>query len=146
MGGNFFLSEVLYHYLPAVISHSCLAKHTGRSEDAVSCNSHRDRSTTNPLVQWLPHWDSTAVSWAVNSQTRETFWTEMLLEHLPCFPEITVAEAHRGEGREDLEATGKWHPALFHWSCPAVSTPKDTREGTSLGSSKSWVLLIHSGN
>lgn len=37
----------------------------------------------------------------------------MFLQGLPSFPEITVAEAHRGGGREDLEATGTWHPALI---------------------------------
>lgn len=37
----------------------------------------------------------------------------MLLEGVPSFSEITVAEAHRGGGREDLEATEKWHLALL---------------------------------
>lgn len=40
-------------------------------------------------------------------------WTKMLLKGLPSFSEITVAEAHRGGGREDLEATEKWHLALL---------------------------------
>lgn len=37
----------------------------------------------------------------------------MVFESLPSFSEITVAEAHRDRGREDLEATEKRHLALL---------------------------------
>lgn len=38
----------------------------------------------------------------------------MLLEGLPGFSEITVAEAHRGGGREDLEANLALLPEAIH--------------------------------
>lgn len=130
-----------------LIRQSHLAKHTRRSEHAIYSNSHRDRSTTNPLIQWLPHWDNTAVSWAVNSQTRETFWTKTLLEGLPSFPEVTW-QRHIGVevGRIwKLQESGTW---LCFLKLPSSSTLKDTGGwgGTGLDSSKSWVFLIHAGN
>lgn len=123
-----------------------LAKHTGRSAYAVYSDAYReqtDQQPTLPHIQWLTHGDKTALSWAVNSQTRETFWTEMLLEGLPSFPEITVTEAH------ELEVGRIWKPQKGGtWLCflkvPSSSTPKDAGGGTGLDSSKSWVLLIHS--
>lgn len=50
----------------------------------------------------------------------------MLLDGVPSFSEITVVEAHRGGGREDLKATEKWHLALLPEAIQQ-STPKDTR-------------------
>lgn len=145
MGNFFFLSAAQYHYLPAWISQSHITLQSTQGEVHMrSTPTHRDRST-NPRIQWLTHGDKTALSWAVNSQTRETFWTEMLLEGLPSFPEITVTEAH------ELEVGRIWKPQKGGtWLCflklPSSSTRKDTGGGTGLDSSKSWVLLIHSGN
>lgn len=71
----------------------------------------------------------------------------MVFESLPSFSEITVAEAHRDRGREDLEATEKQHLALLTQGTHLFCAHEHCICGRGrCQDSKPRVLRIHSGN
>lgn len=106
--GNLILSQALYHHLPTFTNQNHFAEHARRKKHCLPWLTQKP--TIDHLIQQMLHWEKHLAELLTHKPAN--LWT-MVFESLPSYSEITVAEAHRERGWEDLEATEKWHLALL---------------------------------